>query len=48
MLLHPPCRGVCPPIREQIDRAVALEIHENGTEPMTTPEGKIVDTQIQY
>src|SRR5512135_1006259 len=48
VLPHPPCRGICLSIREQIDRAMALEIHENRAEPLTTPEGKIVDAQIQH
>ncbi len=42
VMSHPPYRGVCLPIRQKINHAVALQVHQDRAEPATTPERKIV------
>jgi len=48
VLPHPPCRGVGLTVREQIDRAVALQVDKDGSEPLTASECEIVYAKVEH
>jgi hypothetical protein len=44
MFSHPLSGGLSLPIGKQIDNPVPLQIHQDGAEAETAPEGKVVNT----